>query len=53
MLIASTGICPKKNPCKNNGTCVESDPNYKCNCTSNFNGTYCEESKKNSNLKIN
>lgn len=32
-------------PCENNGTCVDLDAAYLCQCVSGFNGTYCENSK--------
>ena len=33
---ASYGVCPPKNPCLNSGICVNSEPVYKCVCSSNF-----------------
>jgi hypothetical protein len=44
--------CPP-NYCYNGGTCYSSDNQFRCNCTSNFSGQFCEESltenKKDSN----
>ncbi|XP_003376811.1 putative calcium binding EGF domain protein [Trichinella spiralis] len=35
----------QENPCKNNGTCVNTSGSYKCECPSKFEGTHCEISK--------
>ena len=43
--IASHGVCPKFNPCANNGICMDSDPVFKCICHSDFYGTFCDKSK--------
>ncbi|KRZ58448.1 Fibropellin-1 [Trichinella nativa] len=32
----------QENPCKNNGTCVNTSGSYKCECPSKFEGTHCE-----------
>lgn len=43
--IASHGVCPKFNPCANNGICMDADPVFKCICHSDFYGTFCDKSK--------
>ena len=35
----------ENNPCQNNGTCIEDDSNFSCECLPGFTGQFCEQSK--------
>ena len=37
-----TSLCLPVNPCLNNGTCVEKNHTYTCDCVPGFGGTQCE-----------
>ena len=40
-VLTAVNFCSKK-PCKNNGTCVNGDKGYSCDCLQNFLGKNCE-----------
>ena len=35
----------ENSPCQNNGTCIEDDSNFSCECLPGFTGQFCEQSK--------
>lgn len=42
--------CTVSNPCRNNGTCLNKNGSYVCECTEGFMGKHCKEGNSLINL---
>jgi hypothetical protein len=40
--ISDVNECEKFSPCQNNGTCINNNGSYACNCTEGWQGYDCE-----------
>lgn len=45
--------CTTYFPCLNNGTCVNNEGSYHCNCTLGWQGSDCEKGKKYNEIQTN
>ena len=44
-LLLDVNECKVKDPCIHNGTCINNNGSYVCDCTSGWQGKHCEDGK--------